>query len=128
MSSELIAAGSALLGALVGALSGIWIAVTSERRQARRESRHVFLTRFSEALEGDERKRVQITHKIMMATAASPTRIREWGRAGGADVNQLFQAMSEVLLDAVNEERKYQGREPLTNEELQALIPFGTRR
>ena len=36
--------------------------------------------------------------------------------------------MSEVLLDAVNEERKYQGREPLTNEELQALIPFGTRR
>ena len=86
-----------------------------------------FLTRFSEALESDERKRAQITHKIMMATAASPARIQEWGRAGGADVNQLFQAMSEVLLDAVNEERKYQGREPLTNQELQALIPFGTR-
>lgn len=63
----------------------------------------------------------------MMATAASPTRIQEW-RAGSADVGQLFHAMSEVLLDAVNEERKDQGREPLTNEELQVLIPFGPRK
>lgn len=63
MSSELIAAGSALLGALIGALSGIWLTVTSERRQAQRESRQVFLSRFAEALESDERKRVQVTTK-----------------------------------------------------------------
>ncbi len=126
MSSELIAAGSALAGALIGALSGLVAAFLTDRRASRRERRLNFLGSFATAITSDERAREMISNKIMMTTAADRERLVELGGAGHEDA--VVDALAGVLLDAVNEERAFQGRPAITLDELTGVIPMGNRR
>jgi hypothetical protein len=84
------------------------------------------LSKFADAVENDE-------HSVSTWCIGSWWRqqlslnVSAVGRRPGNSVDPWLQAMAEILLDAVNEERRYQGRQPLTNEELQVLIPFDSR-
>lgn len=123
MTSELIAAGSALLGALIGAVAGIAGALVIERMRSRQARREKFLSMFATAIQGGTSQQ-QMESKIWLAVLSEPEGVRAWAEAI-EDPMQTPKALSKLVLDVVNEERSTHGRKPLTPEQMNSFLPIG---
>lgn len=119
MSSEVVAAGAALLGAVVGAAASVAGTLTVERRRAQQERRERLLSLIADALfSGDPTKAVQ--SKIWMSVVGSRQDLRTWGHA--EDPMEIVLGMNRILLGVVNGERESLGLEPLELADLMALL------
>jgi hypothetical protein len=119
VSTEVISAGAALMGAAVGAAASLVGTLRVERRRAQQERREQLLSLITDALfSGDRTKGVQ--SKIWMAVVGSRQDLRAWGRAKGT--SDVVIGMNRILLGVVNDERESLGLEPLELQDLMALV------
>lgn len=123
MNSELLAAGSALLGALIGAVAGIAGAFFIERMRSRQARREKFLSMFSTAIRGGTPQQ-QMESKVWLAVLSEPEGVKAWADAVD-DPSRTPEALSKLVLDVVNEERATHGRKPLTADQMNSFLPIG---
>jgi hypothetical protein len=119
VSSEIVAAGAGLIGAVIGATASLAGTLTVERQRARADRRLRLLELISDAIfSGDRTKAVQ--SKIWMSVVGSREDLRTWGEAD-SPLDTII-GMNRILLGVVNAERESQGLGSLELTDLMLLL------
>lgn len=110
-----------LVGALIGAAASVAGTIWTERLRHRQEASERLLGGFASAIiPGDSVRAAAVSSKLRLAGAADDKAIQNW--VGQADAEASFDAMVTVLTGVLNNVRKTQGLNALSEPTVRALI------